>query len=72
MGADKILDYAQLVLTLGQLVANGVLEAIPLFTQGRNNVIRMVEENRNPTDEEWDEVNAGLDEIQRKLHSDAE
>lgn len=69
---ESALKFAMMVMDLVPLVVKGVTGAAEAFQAGRDAVKLMVDEDRDPTDEEWAALNADLDEMQRKLHSDTE
>ena len=52
------------------LVLSGVMGAAEALAQGRRAVAAMAEDDRDPTPEEWDRLNAGLASLRERLHND--
>lgn len=52
------------------LAIQGVSSAVALWKSGSAKIEQMVSEERDPTPEEWDELNAGISALQSDLHTD--
>ena len=52
------------------LAVRGVRGAVEALQGGRDAVALMVAEDRNPTAAEWSGLNAELEVLRRRLHSD--
>ena len=65
------LSYALTLLNeVVPLALAGVAGAAEALADGRNAVAAMAEDDRDPTAEEWDRLNAGLAALREKLHND--
>ena len=62
--------FLSLVLQWLPAIMKGVPEAIAVFQWGSELVGRMFAEGRDPTQEEWAELNTRTDTLRRLLHSD--
>lgn len=70
-GVAGIVLYAtELASQVLPLAIKGVSSAIQLWNQGNERIARMIAENRDPTDSEWDELNQEIGALQALLHSD--
>jgi len=58
----------QLVAALPSLIQGGI-DTYELVQNGVSKVKLMVAENRNPTDEEWEELNTSIASKRAELHS---
>jgi len=65
-----ILSFMVKLMNLVPAMVQGVSGAIDAFTTGAAKVETMVKENRNPTDAEWDELNAVTDALMTSLFDD--
>lgn len=59
----------QISMALPQLMAAGK-DVWAFWKKHTDKVEVMVAEDRNPTSEEWSELNATIDELREQLHSD--
>ena len=62
------------LLLLGEIVPlamRGIPAAVKALEEGRGAVLKMIQEGRDPTTEEWAALNAGLVELREKFHGDA-
>jgi len=66
----QALMFATLFLEWLPVARRGVEEAWTLLNWGAEKVKVMAEENRDPTDAEWAELNAMTDRLRTMLHSD--
>lgn len=62
--------FAAVLLKYIPLVIQGVTGAISMLEWGSKKVNQFVEEGRDPTPEEWAELNAMTDDLRDMLHSD--
>lgn len=66
---EKALDFALKVLTeLPALISSGI-DIYELVQKSNEQLKRMVAEKRDPTEAEWDELNASIQSKRNKLHS---
>lgn len=64
------LGFAIQILDLLPLVVQGVTGAIDVFNKGTEAVKHMRDENRDPTEEEWKELNDATQALRNQLHQD--
>lgn len=64
------LVFAAQILDLMPLAIQGIGGAIATIQSGTAMVKKMIAENRDPTEEEWAELNAMTTALREKLHSD--
>lgn len=68
MGAVTALSFAtQLLASLPGLIAGGV-EIAALIEKGNAKLKQFDDEKRDPTDAEWEEMNAEIDAKRKELH----
>ena len=67
---NAILSFAMALLELAPLVAKGVKGAIDVIESGKNLIHTMVEEDRDPTAEEWQTLNDSIKALRKELHTD--
>ena len=67
---NAALSFAITLLELMPLVAKGVQGAIDVVESGKALVQTMVEEDRDPTSEEWDTLNDQIRKLREELHTD--
>lgn len=65
---DKIAFALQLLNVVPGLVAAGA-NVVGLIQDGRAALQKMQDENRDPSPEEWDALNARIGELRKALHS---
>ena len=70
MNTQAIFDFIKALLPYLPMALNGLTVAKDIILWGFDAVGNMVDEDRDPTDEEWNELNARIDSIREKLHSD--
>lgn len=68
MGLTAIAYAMQLLTSLPQLIQAGT-DAMSLINHGREKLSEMQTAGRDPTQEEWDELNAKIKALQDELHS---
>lgn len=64
------LAFALTVLDIVPDIVRGVSGAIEAFNAGSKIVKELVEEDRDPTDEEWAKLNADIAALRTELHTD--
>lgn len=64
------MSTAQLIL-LGIQIANAISAGVPAAIKAKEAIEKMIAEGRDPTDAEWDELNAVTDALRLKLHEDS-
>lgn len=64
------LAFASQIFDLLPAIISGVSQAKEFIEWGRDKIKTFTTEDRNPTDEEWAELNAKTEELRSKLHSD--
>ncbi len=69
---DALTFAVQLLNEVVPLAIKGVVGAIEALENGRRQLKAMVEEDRNPTDEEWDSLNSELDDLTNALNTGPE
>jgi len=52
------------------LAIKGITSAIAAWKEGSARIAAMVAENRDPTDEEWDDLNTRCAALRQDLHTD--
>lgn len=67
---NAVLSFAITLLELAPLVAKGVQGAIDVVESGKNLIHTMVEEDRDPTAEEWQALNDSINALRKELHTD--
>jgi hypothetical protein len=67
---ENALKYAMLLLDLAPAFTAGLTSVVAKFDEGRKAVKKMVEEKRDPTEEEWDLLNEATAMLRDSLHSD--
>lgn len=70
MDTSKALEWATLVIKWLPVAVQGVTEAAEFLNWGMDRMKTMIAESRDPTDEEWDELNSRTAALRTKLHSD--
>lgn len=65
-----VAKFALTLLELVPLVAHGVVGAIDVINSGRALVKVMVDEERDPTPQEWSELNDSIQALRKELHTD--
>lgn len=68
--APKVLEFIGKVLEWAPAVRAGVKGAREAFEDGLDKVKVMVAEDRDPTEQEWAELNAKTAELREALHTD--
>lgn len=64
------LEFAALVIQLAGMAARVGGDVIDILDWGKARVDAMRSEGRDPTDEEWDEINGKIDAARASLHGD--
>lgn len=64
---NALLFATQLLQSLPGLIAAGV-EVVDLIQKGNAKLKELQAEGRDPTPEEWDDLNDSIDEKRRRLH----
>lgn len=70
MDPATVLAFALKLLNLVPAVIQGVTGAVDAFSAGKAALDKMVSENRDPTDDEWDALNAATQALGDALMSD--
>ena len=70
MDTDKVIKYALKLIGLMPVVKAGMTDVIEKLVEGKEAIERMVEERRDPTDEEWELLNEATAMLRDSLHSD--
>lgn len=64
------LAFVLQLLDLVPLVVKGVAGAAEALSWGKDQIEKMVQEDRDPTDAEWDELNKKTEELRTALQTD--
>jgi hypothetical protein len=64
------LAFALQLLDLVPLIVKGVTGAAEALSWGKSQIEKMVQEDRDPTDAEWDELNKKTEELRTALQTD--
>lgn len=64
--------FASQILSMLPTFIQAGMSVVEFSTWGAEKVKAMADEGRDPTPEEWDELNARTAELRRRLHSDSE
>ena len=64
------LQYANQLIQYATMAAEAGMHVAELLRDGQAAIRAMVEENRDPTDAEWEALNVRIAQIREKLHSD--
>ena len=67
----QAIHFATLAMQWAQTLAETGGEVVELLGWARPLVQKMGEDHRNPTQQEWDELNRRIAEIRTRLHSDS-
>lgn len=67
---DNALKWAELLIKFLPLATGGLTAAADLLHWGADKIKVMVAEKRDPTAEEWDELNARTQQLRSLLHAD--
>lgn len=68
--AGVVLFAVELAQQVLPLAIKGVTSAIQLWNEGNVVIAQMIQEKRDPTAAEWDDLNAKIGALQADLHSD--
>lgn len=71
MDALTVIAFAIKVIQLGEMALAGIVGAATAFQEGATKVKEMVAANRNPTDQEWNDIHAVIDALIAEAGQDA-
>lgn len=69
-GGITVLQYGHKLMEILPHAVKGVQSAIELWNSGSAAISVMLEEDRDPTDEEWRQLNATIEQYRTDLHTD--
>ena len=67
---NTALTFALTLLDLVPLNARGVSGAFTAVQEGRQQLQKMIDEERDPTQEEWEALNSKIESLREQLHTD--